>query len=130
MLEVNTDIDLIILDFNMSEANDFQILVTLQSDERYKKMRTIILTKYDEPENEIKGLRLGAVDYIRKPVHPESLKARIKIHIELLRTQQQLEGELYKHELEFSAIFQQAPLGIAISDAKSFPLLTAVILLL
>lgn len=124
MLEVNTDIDLIILDLNTPDANDFQILDMLQSDERYKKLHTIILTKYDEPENEIRGLRLGAVDYIRKPVHSESLRARIKIHIELLRTQQQLEGKLYKHELEFSAIFQQAPLGIAISRCKEPPIVS------
>lgn len=125
MLEANTDIDLIILDLSTPDANDFQIFDMLQSDKRYRKLHTIILTEHGQPENEIKGLRSGAVDYIRKPVYSESLRARIKIHIELLRTQQQLERKLYKHELEFGAIFEQAPLGMAISRCRELPIVNS-----
>ncbi|HZX21652.1 MAG TPA: EAL domain-containing protein, partial [Clostridia bacterium] len=121
IIEVNTGVDLIILDFNMPGKNNFQILSALQSDERYKKLRTIILTKHDGPGNEIKALNLGAVDYISKSMHLESLRVRIKIHIELSRTQRLLEEKLYEYELKFNAVLQQAPMGIAISQSNKPP---------
>ena len=66
----------------MPNMNGFQVLEFL------KRMsglgsRTIILTNYDESENEIKGLK-KAVDYIRKPIHMDSLKAGIDVHVTLL----------------------------------------------
>src|SRR5690606_16758661 len=58
-------INLLILDLNMPNMNGFQVLETLKEGERCRKLRTIILTNYNEPEDESKGLKLGAVDYIR-----------------------------------------------------------------
>lgn len=84
ILEKHDDIDLLILDLNMPNMDGFQVLERLKSDARYQKIRTIILTINDELVNEIKGLKLGAVDYIRKPIQMESLKARIAVHVELL----------------------------------------------
>lgn len=114
-MDQNEDIDLVILDLNMPNMNGFQVLDAMKSDDRYKKMRTIILTNFDELENEIKGLKLGAVDYIRKPIQMDSLKARIEVHIELLRVQKLLENKLYEQGLTFDTIFHQAPIGIAIA---------------
>ena len=71
ILEEHDDIDLLILDLHMPNMDGFQVLERLKSDARYQKIRTIILTVYDELANEIKGLKLGAVDYIRKPVQME-----------------------------------------------------------
>lgn len=48
------------------------------------------MTNYDERDNEIEGLKLGAVDYIRKPIYMDSLKARIDVHVALLRAEQAL----------------------------------------
>ena len=82
------------------------------------KLRTIILTNYDELDNEIKGLKLGAVDYIRKSLHMDSLKTRIDIHVALLRAQQALEQRIDEQTLTFDMIFDQAPIGIAISHSR------------
>lgn len=95
--------------------NGFQVLESLKKNERYQKLRTIILTNYDELDNGIKGLKLGAVDYIRKPIHMDSLKARIDVHVTLLCAQQALEQRLDEQTLTFDMIFNQAPIGIAIS---------------
>ena len=115
VLQEHDGINLLVLDLNMPNMNGFQVLEALKEDERFSKLRTIILTNYDELENEIKGLRMGAVDYIRKPIHMDSLKARIDVHATLLRAQHALEQQLAEQMLSFDMIFDQAPIGIAVS---------------
>lgn len=93
LIDKNPDIELIILDLNMPVMNGFQVLETLRSDAKYAKLRAIILTNYDEIDNEIRGLKLGAVDYIRKPINLESLRVRIDIHIKLKNIQNKIEHD-------------------------------------
>jgi putative two-component system response regulator len=93
MIDENPDIDLVILDLNMPVMDGFEVLRILKSEARYARIRTIILTNYDEIDNEIKGLKLGAIDYIRKPVNIESLLIRIDIHLKLKQAQELLEQE-------------------------------------
>ena len=116
-IEEHEDINLVILDLNMPNMDGFQILTALKSNDRYKGLHILILSNYDEPDDEIKGLKLGAVDYIRKPIHMDSLKTRINIHVELLGAQQMLEQKLYEQGLAFNMILNQAPIGIAISQS-------------
>lgn len=92
-IDKNPDIDLIILDLFMPEMDGFELLDRLRSDEKYKRMRVIILTNADEIENEIRGLKLGAVDYIRKPINIDSLRARIEIHAKLKEAQKLVERD-------------------------------------
>jgi stage II sporulation protein P len=117
VLEEHDGINLLILDLNMPNMNGFQVLEFLKEDERFRKLRTIILTNYDESENEIKGLKLGAVDYIRKPIHMDSLKARIDVHVALLHAEEALERKLDEQLLTIDMILDQAPIGIAISHS-------------
>ncbi|HPD39664.1 MAG TPA: PAS domain S-box protein, partial [Mesotoga infera] len=114
LIDKHEDIDLIILDLNIPGMDGFEVLAALKSEDRYKRPRTIILTDCDELDNEMKGLELGAVDYIRKPVTTNSLKVRIEIHLELLRIQQLLEQKVHEQETTFDKIFNQVPIGIAI----------------
>ncbi|HHY81276.1 MAG TPA: EAL domain-containing protein [Clostridiales bacterium] len=115
ILEDHDDINLLILDINMPNMNGFQVLEFLRENERYSKLRTIILTVYDELDNEIRGLRLGAVDYIRKPIQMASLRARIDVHVALLHAEAALKQQLDDQALTFDMLFEQAPIGIAIS---------------
>ncbi|WZL80520.1 response regulator [Vallitaleaceae bacterium 9-2] len=84
-------IDLMILDLNMPKMNGFEVLTALKQNKKFLGVRTIILTNADEIENEIKGLKLGAVDYIRKPLNIESLRIRIDIHLRLKKAQTLME---------------------------------------
>lgn len=115
IIESQEDIDLIILDLNMPIMNGFEVLEILSSNSKYKNIKTIILTNSDEIENEIKGLNMGALDYIRKPIHMESLKARIDIHSEIIKSRNVLADKVADQEITFDVIFNQAPIGIAIS---------------
>lgn len=91
ILDKETDIDLMILDLNMPRMNGFEVLEVIQKTPRYQKIISLILTNYDEMENEIRGLELGAVDYIRKPLNLESLRKRIQIHVKLKSISRTLE---------------------------------------
>ena len=91
LLAENADTDLMILDLNMPRMNGFEVLSAMQKKPMYASVTTIILTNYDEVENEVKGLMLGAVDYIRKPLNIESLKKRIDVHLSVRNIRQHVE---------------------------------------
>ena len=116
-----TNVDMIILDLNMPDMNGFEVLEQLKMTDRYQKIRVLILTNLEEVENEIKGLQLGAVDFIRKPVNMYSLQARIETHLELLKIQNLFERKLKEEILTIETLISQAPIGIAIAG-RNFPL--------
>ncbi len=91
ILEKDPNIDLMILDLNMPNMNGFEVLEVMRRVPQYQKIVTLILTNSDELENEIRGLSLGAVDYIRKPLNLESLRKRIEIHVKLKNVSSLLE---------------------------------------
>ena len=91
VLEKEHDIGIMILDINMPRMNGFEVLEAIQKNPQYHSIATIILTNYDEIDNEIRGLELGAVDYIRKPLNLRSLLKRIELHSNLKNTQKALE---------------------------------------
>ena len=91
MLEKENDIDIMILDINMPRMNGFEVLEAIRDKPQYHGLATLILTNYDEIENEIRGLELGAMDYIRKPLNLRSLLKRIELHSKLKSTQKALE---------------------------------------
>jgi len=120
LLELNPDIRLILLDFNIKSVDSFQLLASLSADSRFKDIHTIILTNPDDLEKEAKGLELGALDCIRKPFVKESLKARIDTHIKVMKRKSYKE-KLRKHRLLFDALFRQAPIGIAFIYGSDTP---------
>ncbi len=115
VLEGHPDIDIIILDLNMPVMNGFEVLEAVRTIDKNKRIRTIILTNYDELDNEIKGLEAGAVDFIRKPINLESLRLRIGIHLELLEIQKLYEQTLSDRNLTLDTLLNEAPIGIVLS---------------
>ena len=81
-------IDLVILDLNMPRMNGFEMLEQMKKNTTLSQIAVIILTNYDETENEIKGLSMGAVDYVRKPLNLESLRKRIEVHVNIRQAQE------------------------------------------
>ena len=61
MLNEHDGINILILDLNMPNMNGFEVLEVMRNHERYRKVRTIILTNQEELDNEIRGLKLGAI---------------------------------------------------------------------
>lgn len=96
ILDDDSSIQLMILDLNMPIMDGFMVLQKMQNNPDYKHVRVIILTNSEEIDNEIKGLELGAVDYVRKPVNLMSLLVRIKNHFELIKQRNRVEQDNYK----------------------------------
>ena len=86
---------LILLDIEMPGMDGYEILEILKKNEETAHIPVIFLTGKIDPESEIKGLNMGAVDYITKPFSRNLLIKRIDMHI-LLEKQKK---ELLKHTL-------------------------------
>lgn len=117
LLAEHGDISLVILDIEMPDMDGFQVLETLKREGRLSKLRVIILSAHGESEKEIRGLELGAVDYIHKPIRMDLLRARVGVHAALLQAQHALEQQLDEKTHSLDMIFEQAPIGIAISTS-------------
>ncbi len=92
-IEENPDIDILILDINMPRMNGFEVLESLYNHPEYRGIATLILTNSDEIDNEMRGLDLGAMDYIRKPLNIRSLRKRVELHIKLKSARNELEQQ-------------------------------------
>lgn len=75
--------DLILLDVMMPEMDGYELCQILKSQEETKDIPIIFLTAKAQADDETKGLSLGAVDYITKPISPPILKERVKNHLML-----------------------------------------------
>ena len=75
--------DLILLDVVMPEMDGFEVCQRLKADEATAHIPVIFVTAHSDAAQETKGLELGAVDFIAKPINPNVLRARVKTHITL-----------------------------------------------
>jgi len=75
--------DLILLDVMMPEMDGFEVCAILKADPLTKDIPVIFVTAMEQDSDEVKGLKLGAVDYITKPINAPILLARVKTHIQL-----------------------------------------------
>jgi len=74
--------DLILLDVEMPEMDGYVALSILKSDEKLKSIPVIFLTAKHDPNSEIRGFVIGAIDFISKPFSPPVLIKRLEMHIE------------------------------------------------
>ena len=83
--------DLILLDIMMPGIDGFEVCRRLKADPAHHDIPVIFLSALGQTEDKVKGLKLGAVDYITKPFQPEEVIARVDTHLTLRCLQQQLE---------------------------------------
>ncbi|MBF0294241.1 MAG: two-component system response regulator [Magnetococcales bacterium] len=78
--------DLILLDIMMPGMDGYEVCRQLKAKARTRDIPVIFLTAKAEVEDEKRGLDLGAVDYITKPISPPIVLARVKTHLALKAT--------------------------------------------
>ncbi|MCK5877109.1 MAG: response regulator [Candidatus Marithrix sp.] len=82
--------DLILLDVMMPGLSGFETCEYLQANANTKEIPIIFMTALSETGDKVKGLKLGAVDYVTKPIQQEEVLARITTHLTVYNLQQQL----------------------------------------
>jgi|GEM_PF-2368690 len=108
--------DLILLDINMPGLSGFLVMEELQASPETAEIPVIFVTGADSIADEEKGLNLGAVDYITKPVNPILLLARVKTHLlvkqaeDILRNKNlSLECKVTENELRLKHVIESIP---------------------
>ena len=112
--------DLILLDIMMPGMDGYEVCQRLKSNPVTRDIPVVFLTAKAEVEDEKRGLEIGAVDYLTKPVSPPIVLARIKIHLALkahadfLRDKSDfLENEVTRRTREVMAIQDVTILAMA-----------------
>ena len=85
--------DLILLDIMMPGMDGYEVLRRLRADHNTRQIPVIFVTSASDIESELKGLELGAVDYIVKPFNPVIVRARVRTHLELCDAKKKLERQ-------------------------------------
>jgi diguanylate cyclase (GGDEF)-like protein len=83
--------DLILLDVMMPGMDGYEVCARLKQNPVTARIPVLFVSSRDDEEDEARGLSLGAIDYIVKPIRPSIVQARVRNHIELKRSRDLLE---------------------------------------
>ncbi|BAY09387.1 hybrid sensor histidine kinase/response regulator [Calothrix sp. NIES-2098] len=103
--------DLILLDVMMPPGIDgFETCRRLKANADFQDIPIMFMTALSDVEHKVKGLQMGAVDYITKPIQVEEVLARVNAHLALRNTQKKLIQEVTERrqaEAELQKILQE-----------------------
>ena len=85
--------DLILLDVMMPEMDGYEVLARLRAMPETQDIPVIFVTAMDSTEDEARGLDLGAVDYIAKPLRPSIVRSRVRTQIELKQARDRMRNQ-------------------------------------
>ena len=77
------DIDIVLLDVMMPDMDGFEVCRRLKADPRTHHLPVLMITALDQPSDRVKGLEVGADDFLTKPVDDMQLMARVKSLVRL-----------------------------------------------
>ncbi len=84
--------DVVLLDVMMPGVDGYEVLRRLKEDARTSSLCVVFITAQNSPEQEERGLNEGASDYVTKPFHPTVVKARVALHMQVVRQRRMLEN--------------------------------------
>ncbi|MFH2130242.1 MAG: response regulator [bacterium] len=88
------DPDLILLDVHMPDMDGHDVLSRLQEDQNTRKTIVIFITaRYKEIDRVVRGIELGAFDYITKPINGEYLLAKIKSALRIKHAEDKIRNQ-------------------------------------
>lgn len=120
-LDVATTIhslDLILLDVMMPEMDGFEVCRRLKKDQRTRDIPVIFVTAKHDDSDEVKGISLGAVDFIRKPINEAIVKVRVRSQLALKNYRDLLQKNASQQRLFFQQLFMKSPFGIVLADRE------------
>lgn len=99
--------DLILLDITMPGMDGFETCRYLKAIEATQDVPIIFMTALSHSLDKVRGLSLGAVDYITKPFQQEEVLARVNVHLKLYQLTQGLEQRVEARAQELTAALAQ-----------------------
>lgn len=99
--------DLILLDVMMPNLDGFETCHRLKENESTQHIPVIFMTALNDAHEKVKGLSIGAVDYITKPFQKEEVIARVKLHLRIAGLSQQLAAQNVSLEQQVQERTQQ-----------------------
>ncbi|ADW18651.1 response regulator receiver modulated metal dependent phosphohydrolase [Desulfobulbus propionicus DSM 2032] len=99
--------DLILLDVMMPGMDGFSVLHRLRQHEHSRDIPVIFVTALSDELDEEHGLRLGAVDYITKPIKPAVVLSRVQVHVEVKQARDRLKSHNAWLETEVARRMQE-----------------------
>lgn len=82
--------DLILLDLMMPEMDGFEVCRRLKADPSTREIPVVFLTAHTETDMVVEGFSIGAVDYVSKPFKAPELLARVRTHLDLKHSREDL----------------------------------------
>ena len=123
--------DIILLDIMMPEMDGYEVCRRLKANPATAEIPVIFLTAKDQTADEAEGFALGAADYIHKPVNPPILQARVKTHVALKKSFDELHNlsealarakERMQNELNVGHDIQRSMLPVTVPDCSEVDL--------
>ena len=87
--------DLVLLDIEMPGMDGYEVCRRLKADAATRDIPVIFVSAHSDEAAEARGLDLGAVDFISKPINPRIVRARVKTHLTLKAQSDQLRQLAY-----------------------------------
>ena len=89
----DTPPDIILLDVMMPEMDGYEVCRRLKAEAATCDIPIIFITALNDPEDESRGFRLGASDFISKPISPAVVQVRVQAHLQLKRAKEMLQRQ-------------------------------------
>lgn len=89
--------DIILMDVQMPEMDGFEVCKKIKSNPDIPEIPVLFISALGDSFNKVLGFESGGVDYIPKPFDAEEVKARVRVHIDLKKSLQEI--KLLKEEL-------------------------------
>ncbi|AFY45249.1 response regulator [Nostoc sp. PCC 7107] len=99
--------DLILLDVMMPGLDGFETCRRLKANDITQSIPVIFMTALSDATDKVKGLEIGAVDYITKPFQQEEVIARLKLHLKISHLTRTLEQRVQERTAELTHSIQQ-----------------------
>ncbi|MCR5508138.1 MAG: response regulator [Lachnospiraceae bacterium] len=82
--------DIMIMDIMFQGLSGMEVLTRLMTQEKTKEIKVIIISGDKDISTELEAYRIGAADYVKKPINTQILKRRVDMQAELLESRKQI----------------------------------------
>lgn len=117
LAEMSPQPDMILLDVMMPEMDGYEVCRRLKANEKTRNIPVIFISAKSKIEDELKGLAVGGVDYITKPISPPIVQARVKTHLALKSAREKLEAA--KNKAEEATLLKDKFVSLIAHDLRS-----------